>query len=718
MENIEYDNYVKDTLRLVRTLVVKIEALAIRDNRVLEEAGYPVSTDKRTWRYYMNLNGDYHPTDEPMWVNSVETGEDILFNKANMAFYIATFREYQKGGYWFNRLVDKYQGQSELIKGILNPLPYEVTIPAPNYKILGYNKDLVLWNEGNLIPRLETFINGYVPQLYNHEYIYTDNLVLPVLGIMQLWNSIIMDIGSQRFEAIGSRNAHDFYIWARIDSYGDFSKYKASLSNEQTMWLYKNIAWLKMNPGAQYTFNLIMDNLLTPAGIPLASYDLVQNTATQIEDLTPTPLYRKLQLNLKEVYGLEPSYVDTRAMIEKERGLAKDNYDHTAQWYEDALRKGTHSLFSELPTKVLESKMMDYTNRHLNTKMSVTFNNWIYLAGKGYYRGRILVKDPKTGKDVRLSVGDAYYLWRYLTDLSRGQERDDIEPAYYQNVMKAVPPTLEELIDIGGKDWIPLYMAFDIRALWVPPQIFVAPDFLMSHSEEIYGVMWKHTKIYSQFRDLNKFARVKNTTDLMYETGFIELTDLTTYQALLARYELDVSDHSPEEAQYFAWEIFKRVTGWDTSSNPSLRVIQSSLIDIMMSLSSYTIQTIKEMDDGLDVSELPNEIFVGNPALVGKGNHSDGNFQFVGIQVPTNLDTENAVSSLTLIPQVEEGVMLSTSDNFARIIDNSTIVPVDLYKDLEYYAVRVQDTSYIAVLHGPEATLPPTDYGRLEWQAE
>ncbi|TQH38405.1 hypothetical protein, partial [Pseudomonas aeruginosa] len=42
-----------DVFRLVRTMVIKIEAIALRDNKVLEEAGYPVGLDKRTWRYYM-----------------------------------------------------------------------------------------------------------------------------------------------------------------------------------------------------------------------------------------------------------------------------------------------------------------------------------------------------------------------------------------------------------------------------------------------------------------------------------------------------------------------------------------------------------------------------------------------------------------------------------------------------------------------------------------
>jgi len=715
MENIEFDEYVRDTLSLARTLVIKIEAVALRENSVLEAAGFPVLEDRKTWRYYMNLNGDYHPTDEEMWINSIDTGEAIIFNKENLAFHIATLREYSKGGYWFNRLADTYPGQAELIKGILRPIPYETTLTAENYKILSYNKKLVLWNEDQLIPGLQRFITGFVPQLFNHEYIHTDNLMLPVTGVMTLYQGVIMAISTMRHEAIGTRHAHDFYIWARIDSYGDFSKYKESLSQEQTMWLYNNIAWLDNNPGAQYTFELMLENLLTKASIPLARYDLVNNTETQLEDLTPTPLYRKLNLNLQDSYGLTPDYINTQQLILKEQTLAKDNYVQSAIWHDHALRKGTYSLYSELPTKVLESKMMDYTNRHLHTKMSVTFNNWIYLAGKGYYNGKILVRDPKSGKDIRLAVGDAYYLWRHLMDIARGRPQTYIAPAYYQHVLKATPPSLDQLIRIGGKLYIPGYMAFDIRSLWIPRQSFVAPEFLMEQSEEIYEIMWKHTKIYSQFYDLNKRARVKNTTEMMYESGFVTLTTATTYNDLIDRYELDFAEHSPEEAQYFAWEIFKRATGWDTSSNPSLRVRQNALIDIMMQLSSYTIQTVREMDDGQDVTELPNEIFVGDSRLTGPGNASDGDYRNVGLNGQSFIDSYCSLETVIPIAISEEFSTNADSTTCVAIITQEDLVPVDLDPDLGHYAVRIQDTSYIRLMPDPNPDVPPTDYGRLVW---
>lgn len=714
MENIEFNAYLTDVFRLARTMVIKIEAIALKDNQVQIAAGLPVSSDKRTWRYYMNLNGDYHPNDQIMTILSIDTGDEIVFNKQNMVIHLATFREYSAGGYWFNRLVEKYPGQADLVRGILSPIPYEETIAADDYKILKYNKNLVLWNEDQLIPRLQEWINSEVPQIFNHEYRLTDNLMLS-LGVILIYADLIKAICTIRHEAIGTRNVHDFYIWSRIDSYGSFSKYKQSLSLTQIMWLYRNIPWINSNPGSRYTFNLLLDNLLTKGRIPLAEFSMVENTETQVEDLAPTPLYRRLNLNLLGSYGRAATFIDTENIIKKQQYLAKENYDQSAIWYEDALSKGKYSLHSELPTKALESKMLDTSNRHADTTMSVVFNNWIYLAGKGYYKGRILVTDPKNGKQVRLPVGDAYYIWRHLMDISRDQVKTNICPAYYHNVMKSKVPSIEEIIDIGGPEFIKPFLAIDIRNLWIPPKIFISPEYLMEFSNEVYGLMWEHKKVYAQFYDLNKRARVEQAVKYMYESGIVTLTDATTYKELVDRYEFYFEEYTPEEARNFGWEIFKAVTGWDSNTSPSLRVKQSALIDIMMQLSSYTIHTIKEMDDGTDLTELYNEMFVGDSRWTGPGNGSYGDFSSAILDVPSDMDGYRTVEGLTDIVVDQHITSIRETSVFATIVTEDYIKRVDLSTDLYDYAVKIVDDSYIQPVMVPEVDIPPAYCGQLEY---
>lgn len=720
MNNIEFDAYLTSVFRLARTMVIKIEAAAVRDNTMLTNAGYPVSSDKTTWRYYMNMNGDYHPTDELMYVKSLDTDEIIVFNKENMLLHLGTFREYSSGGDLFKRLNSAYPAQSELIRGILAPIPYAETIGAEDYKILKYNKNLVLWNEDQLIPALQSWVTAHASQTFDNDYMVTDDLMLPV-AIMQLYADLIKCICTIRFEAIGTRNVHDFYIWARIDSYGNFSKYKNSLSRFQTMWLYRNIAWLKNNPGQQYTFNKLIGNLLTTANIPLAKYDMVETTETQIDDLTPTPLYRKLQLNLLDDYGRAASFIDTKALILKQQYVAKGNYDNTSIYYEDALQKGKYSLYSELPTKTLESSMKDYTNRHIDTLMSTVYNEWIYLAGKGVFKGNILVVDPKNGKSVRLPVGDAYYIWRYLIDLAHGIDSLVIEPAQYANVMKLSPPSIEELMNIGGPAFINRPDAIGIRDQWIPVDTFIAPEYLMSYSFEVYQAQWNHRKIFSQYYDLNMRARVKNACADMYETGYLTtLTSYTSYRTLLEAYELDFSEYSGEEARNFAWDIFKRITGWDSNNHPSLRAKQNDLLEIMMQLSSYTIQVVKEMDDGTDLIELKNETFVGDAKWIGKGNGSFGDFTNAKLSSPGHVDGIRNLESVTLLTDVLKPKAVMGAEGKATLVTSDHVKSVDVFDSIRAYAVRIADHSYLKPLNLPDIPKPPeevpdTFYGKLKF---
>lgn len=718
MENIELNAYIANVFRLARTMVIKIEAIAKRDNKLLKAAGYEVLNDKRTWRYYMNLNGEYHPTDDQMKVVSIDTGEEIVFNKANLEIHMATYREYSLGGYWFNRLTERYPHQTDLIKGILSPIPYEETIAADDYKILRYNSTLVSWNEDQLIPALQRWIDSEVAQTFKNDYMITDNLMLPTM-VMNLYAGVIQAIHTIRFEAIGTRYAHEFYIWSHIDSFGNFSKYKGSLNAFQTMWLYRNIGWIQNNAGRKYTFDKLLQNLLTERSIPLAKYDMVLNTAQQIKDISPDPQYRHLYLNLHDDYGSTPTYITTEQLLEKERGLARDNGDFMDTYYEDAVDKGKFSLYSELPTKVLESAMRDFTNRHADTLMTVVYNHWVYLAGNNIFNATILLTDPKTSKQYRVSSAEAYQLWNYMIAKAKGKELVEVPLVYYHRVAKLNIPSQDLLLSLGSDRYLDKKLVNDIRRLGVTYSRIVSSEALLNISKEVYWKMWEHKKLYSQFYDLNKRARVKNACDTMYESGYIKLTNYTSYRTLMEKYELDFSEYSEEELRNFAWDIFQRVTGWDLNSNPSLRLIQSDLIDLMMDLSSYTIQIVKTMDDGAEVIELPNEPFIGDSRGVGLGNNLTPDFSGcilnpVAAILPRNTLTAEMVLQDKTVPKIamsSKGHIVLKPEQPLKRVDTGTDVSE---------AIRLFTPTYMTLLPDehplpdPNAFhIPDTDYGSL-----
>ena len=717
MENIELNAYIANVFRLTRTMVIKIEAIAKRDNTLLKAAGVDVLNDKRTWRYYMNLNGEYHPTDDLMAVVSIDTGEEIVFNKANLTNHLATYREYALGGYWFNRLMEKYPHQTDLIKGILSPIPYEETIAADDYKILRYNTGLVSWNEDQLIPALQRWIDSEVSQSFKNDYMVTDDLMLPTM-VMNLYGGLIQAIHTIRFEAIGTRYAHEFYIWSRIDSFGHFSQYKTSLNAFQTMWLYRNIGWIQNNAGRQYTFDKLLTNLLTERGIPLAKYDMVLNTSAQLENIVPDPQYRHLYLNLQADYGATPTYITTEQLLEKERALARDNGDFMSAGLDDALGKGEFSLYSELPTKVLESAMRDFTNRHTDTLMTVVYNHWIYLASKGLLKATILLTDPKTNKQYRVGADEAYQLWNYLVAKAKGTTLLVVPLIWYDRCAKLATPSAEELLSLGGDRYLNRPLVNDIRRIAPTYTRIVSSESLLKVSKDIYWKMWEHKKLYSQFYDLNKRARVRNACQTMYESGFTKLTEYTEYKTLLEKYELDFEDYNTEELRNFAWDIFQQVTGWNLNANPSLRSIQNDLINLMMDLSSYTIQIVKTMDDGSDVIELLNEPFIGDSRGVGLGNALKPDFSGVQLNAVKALLTHHGLVGDFTLPNTEHPTFEMSSAGHVVLEPDLVLNPVQVKNTLRH-AVRIFTPSYLTLL--PDAhpvipgqfVIPETNYDEL-----
>ncbi len=651
MENIEYKAYVSSVLSLVRTMVIKFEAVAAVDNQLLERSGHQVSSDRRTWRYYLNMSGEYHQADEKMMVQSLDNGDTILFSKENLEIHLATRRAYASGNYLYNRLVDAYPGQRDLINGILNPIDITTAIAAPDYKILRYNTSLVLWNEDQLVPRLQDWIDSFTYQHFDNEYFYTDNLMLPV-SIAALYGLMTPAILSIREEAIGTRYVHEFHIWSRLNSYGDFSKYKASLSNKQIMWLYRNIEWLVKNAGKVYTLDTVVKNILTEQSIPIARFRAMLSTDTQLEDLTPTPSFRRINMNLLS----EAATVETKYSAEKiiglEAPLAKDNPVEQSEYLAELIRIGKHSIHSDVPTKLLESNMEDFTNRHAETLMNVLYHEWVHLTQHNLYVAIIDVTEGSSGTQIRLGVKDAMILWTYLTMKLRGEDTTRIPYIYYQKALKVTPPLIEDLQAYGDDRYLSKEMCQGILNLHPGFTRLISPDAFFAKGLDIYLIQWQHKKLYSQYNDFNKSVRIKNACDAMYESGVASLTDIPLFRDWLISKELNLDNLTHDEMETLAWDIFQRATGWDVNDSSSLRSIQSDLVSLMLDLSSYTIQASIDIDDGNVTVEAMSRID-GAFALDANSMGIDSNAVFLPVQakgIPV-FNTNMTVDNLTAVTE-------------------------------------------------------------------
>lgn len=138
-----YRVYLENTILLVRTLVIKSEESANAINDYLVSVFGPSSVDyenKNTWKYYLNLAGLYHPSDEKMEVLSLDTLKLIIFNKRNLEIHTKTREVYSIGTSNYKELCSKHPHQISLIKGILSPIDINLAIEAENDTILNHQK--------------------------------------------------------------------------------------------------------------------------------------------------------------------------------------------------------------------------------------------------------------------------------------------------------------------------------------------------------------------------------------------------------------------------------------------------------------------------------------------------------------------------------------------------------------------------------------------------
>jgi len=594
LNNTEFKAYILNTIAFARTIVLKCEALAILDNKQLKQYyNIDAGTDKSQWKYYLNLNGEYHKVmDEMMYVKSLDNGETIEFTKANLVIHTATRRAYRLGSYYYTRLIAAYPGQLNLINGIINPIPPAESLPAKDYQILRYNSDYVLWNEYQLIDKLQHHIYATVSGSFKTEYVYTDNLMLPAL-LAHLYGSLISAILLIRKEANGTRHAHEFYIWSRLRSHGLSDRYKSAINRDQTMWLYRNLKYVLRHLGRRESFDLVLEKILTARDIPLIRYETVQTTEKMVETLEPEAFVLSRPINMTELYGVDTKLWTVEEVIQKELPLALDNDQLAPMHAKDTAAAIKYSLHSDVPTKVLESNLTDTTDRDPERIMRVLHNEWIHLTFEGLYNINVDVVDSRTGKTIRMTTTESVILWHYLLDRYHGIKRPGNIPEYsYWHVRRVTPPTVQELQLLGGYEILTKEVCENILKVDVEMSVLISPDTFFNKCREIQDGMWKHKKLYSQVNNLFISARRQNAVSACYADGLAKIGDFGTYDNFLAKMDIDFIEYTPEECLDLAWSIWSKVTGWDENSVISIGEQQRLLINLMKDLTSYTVQYI------------------------------------------------------------------------------------------------------------------------------
>lgn len=595
MDNNYYSIYLESVFQLANTLKIKFEYNIKSINDILTYT-HPNSFDinnPRTWKYYLNVSGHYHSTDTPMIVTSLDTLEDIVFNKNNLIDHRATARAYQYGTRYYHELVSKYPTQETLIQGILYPVNIDKAISAKEGEILGYPGHLIEINEYSLIRKLQEWIDGFISRWVNPHFALSHDLYY--FTIYSVFYSLIpQTILRIRHEACLSNEAHSFHVKQFLASHGKLDKFYDQMTLKQSLWLYRNINYVKKNLGASKTFETITEHIMTERKIPLSGYTAFHNVENMPDEIYPETLFRKETLNaIEAVESTNP--LTLSKMLIKEDKLARLNYDVRVNDSLDIEESFENSISNKMLTKALESTLFDYTGSSPYSLENILLNHWIYLSSLDIYKAFIQLENPRSGEIFNLSAKDTFVLAYYLFCKSFNLELLEVPIVPAIRVQRIPLVTIDEIYSIVDHSLIPRQLAADMLSIQPLIDPIISTDSFYELCDKIYrAANYQHGLIAYQEHYYRRGLAHGMASRIYcdYICRFDE--EHKSYQDWFNEHNINISDYDFVNYKDEWLKLLHRATGVDVRTTNSLASIQQAMTNIMVTLSSYSVQYINE----------------------------------------------------------------------------------------------------------------------------
>lgn len=595
-----YQNYINSVLQLASTIVIKSTDTADGLNKYITDM-YGVDAldtlDPTTWKYYLNVSGEYHPTDTVMTVVSMDTLQTIDFTKENLVTNVATAAGYQYGTPAYNELVAQYPNQELLILGILYPADITTAIAAEEGTILAYPPNLIEVNEYSFLYKLQKFIYGYKGRWVNTQFNISDPLYPSVnLGIMYLM--LTLEILNIRMEACKTNEAHSYHVQAYLASHEGLDQYLPQMTLSQSLWFYRNICYIERNIGQRQIFNLLLEHIMTERNLPLAEWLMEHDISQMPTNLDPNITFVRVPLNTNQNDDSN-NVIDLDEMLDKEQVVAPNNALYQPDYEPDILSAMQYSRSSTLMTKAVESDMIDYTNSSPYILPDILLSHWLWLASNGLYTAFVTTTNQQTGEAITLSVKDAWTLMWYCWMTSNGIDLSEqvVPEMFAQRVQRIPTASVADLMSVVD----PTLVTPDMAQFALSFNPTIGP---LTSTEAFYNLC--STICVAMNSQLNYIALQEHKDRRGYVNGMVEriYSDNTcttadtgqTYQAWFQARNLNFSTMSNDQLNLTYLDLVKQATGVASNPTQSLAALQAAMVKMFAQLSSYNIQFLSSIN--------------------------------------------------------------------------------------------------------------------------
>jgi hypothetical protein len=406
-------SYRNQAFNFLHTITVKFSPLADLINDNLINKGVAVNlNDQTTWKYYINMTGNYHPSDEIMTVVSLDTRSVVEFRPAMLSAHPRTRRAYRPGSSEYNELCARYPSQVDLIKSIVYPVEDIVTaITAQNLTILSYGADqLEEWELLPIVKHLQTFLDYWRDRWYFGFFAYEIFYNWTFWSIT--WQLLAQQLFESRVRNIGTSAVHSFHIWEYLTSHG-LSDYRDILNRTQQLYLYRNLRYLQDEVGTQDNLRRLVDNILEPIQAGLVAKIAYQQTDGLESECrwAPEILSEKVPTRYADVLQEVPMATLDRITAR----LYADGYEtrYSPEYVDSLSRSLGATNINRFATKILEIRPIQKDRKYAPLLGRFALDTLVDHVSRGMYDVPVIFVDKYLQQEIRLTPGDAMALWHY-----------------------------------------------------------------------------------------------------------------------------------------------------------------------------------------------------------------------------------------------------------------------------------------------------------------
>jgi len=536
--------YEQSVIQFLQSCTIVFSPLANQINNNLLAQGIEIDqTQPDTWKYYLNLSGQYFigpnssaPVDTMMTILSLDTKQPMNYTVANLAISPKTTAAYVIGSSYYTALCQTYPTQTDLIKSIRYPVNLNTALDASDFTLVGWGDGYLESTEQEaILYELNIFLTYATTRWYfsflNYEVYYAWAFWAC------LWQSLPNAIFAARLKYLHTASAHSFHIWSYLQSRG-IGDYSDILTSQQALFLYRNLNYLIQNKGKQSTLVLLVNELLDSVNVGLVGKTIYMNTATNADICAWTPEFVSTIVPTNNAQSLELVAPESMTMINTELVSAGlDNNSTTAYIAAQQTQIGLTPL-NILPTKLVEIQKVGVDQKYGSLLNTFILDTLVWAITSGLYTPSIVITDPTTNITLSLSGKDALALYYYAVHRS-GHEQPVNLPSVYSPTCAFLPnitaASFPKMFSYNGKTYpTQSYLSIDalVAGLGYPPIPTADPETFATMVADLFLVLIKHVR-YSRTEDnkiaLEMFLHYCKTIMLQTTPYNISLTTASNY---------------------------------------------------------------------------------------------------------------------------------------------------------------------------------------------